>query len=42
MADNGTCPTCGQTLAVPPGATVPPHRRPDEQGSCPGTGGTAS
>ena len=42
MADNGSCPICGPTLAVPPGSTVPYHRKPGEQGTCPGTGSTAN
>jgi hypothetical protein len=42
MADSGgTCPDCGQTLAVGPGQTVPPHRPAGEQGTCSGTGKTA-
>jgi hypothetical protein len=31
---------CGQTLALPPGLSVPPHRAPGEQSACPGTGST--
>lgn len=38
MFDDGRCAHCSQVVAGVPGHPTPTHRKPGEQGACPGSG----